>query len=71
MLRPLPYAAPDRLMSIWEARIKDGPRRHHAARTRRRGRPQRMTVAPADLPDLRRGVEAFSLVAGFDAIERT
>jgi putative ABC transport system permease protein len=54
MLRPLPYADPDRLMSIWETTAPvDGP-------------PRRGSVSPGNLGDYRR-VAGFSGIAGLAA----
>jgi predicted permease len=66
MLRPLPYAAPDRLVSIWEARVKAGPANLSTRGTSFSGKadPGRMPVAPANFVEYRRDLQAFSGMAG-------
>ena len=54
LLRPLPYADPDRVVQVWTT-TKDAPRESHA---------------PADFLDLKRATRTLSVLAGFreDAI---
>ena len=67
MLRPLPYPEPDRLVSIWEEKIGEGP---NSANTSGQflgsgtGRP-RWTVAAANLMDYRTQKNSFVSLAGF------
>ncbi len=57
MLRPLPYVAPDRLVSLWEINEQ---------------RPgSRSTVAPANLVDYVRDTQSFEGLAGVDAISKS
>src|SRR5262245_14819365 len=57
MLRPLPYVAPDRLVSLWEMNEQ---------------RPgSRSTVAPANLVDYVRDTRSFEGLAGVDAISKS
>ncbi|HVO99632.1 MAG TPA: ABC transporter permease [Bryobacteraceae bacterium] len=67
MLRPLPYPHPDRLVSIWEEKIGDGP---NSANTSGQslgkiGWPARWTVSPANLTDYRTQKNSFVSLAGF------
>ena len=57
MLRPLPYAAPERLVSLWETN------------DRRPG--TRSTVAPANLEDYVRDTRSFEGLAGVDSISKS
>jgi predicted permease len=57
MLRPLPYAAPERLVSLWETN------------DRRSG--ARSTVAPANLVDYVRDTRSFDGLAGVDTISKS
>jgi putative ABC transport system permease protein len=57
MLRPLPYAAPERLVSLWETN------------DRRPG--ARSTVAPANLVDYVRDTRSFDGLAGVDTISKS
>ena len=57
MLRPLPYAAPERLVSLWETN------------DRRPG--TRSTVAPANLVDYVRETRSFEGLAGVDSISKS
>jgi putative ABC transport system permease protein len=50
MLRPLPYAEPDRLVSVWEIRTRRG---------------ERLNVSPADLADYRGQTTSFADMAGY------
>jgi len=67
MLRPLPYPEPDRLVSMWEEKIGEGP---NSANTSGQflgsgaGRP-RWTVAAANLMDYRTQKNSFVSLAGF------
>ena len=57
MLRPLPYSAPERLVSLWETN------------DRRPG--ARSTVAPANLVDYVRDTRSFDGLAGVDTISKS
>ncbi len=57
MLRPLPYSAPDRLISLWETN------------DRRQG--VRSTVAPANLVDYVRDTRSFDGLAGVDTTSKS
>jgi putative ABC transport system permease protein len=67
MLQPLPYPEPDRLVSLWEEKIGEGP---NSANTSGQflgsgtGRP-RWTVAAANLMDYRTQKNSFVSLAGF------
>jgi len=60
LLRPLPYPAADRLVSIWEW---NPPRAGRSGQPT--GPPVRSVVAPANLVDYKREARSFSVLAGF------
>src|SRR5581483_852021 len=60
MLRPLPYAEPGRLVSLWEAYAKQPSVMQSSGAGRR---PGRTTVSPANLVDYRAGTKSFSGIA--------
>jgi predicted permease len=64
MLRPLPYADPDRLVAVWEARLDPRPSAQYAP-VATEPDPGRMSVAPANFVDYQRATDAFSLMAGY------
>lgn len=60
MLRPLPYAAPDRLVALWEmAAPPDGS-----------GAPERIAVAPANLADYKSRAKSLVSVAAYSSVAR-
>jgi putative ABC transport system permease protein len=67
MLRPLPYPQPDRLVSLWEQKIGEGP--NNATTSGQSlgssGWPARWTIAPANLMDYRTQKNSFVSLAGF------
>ena len=65
ILRPLPYASPDRLVSIWEAAIGNGPSSVNTGGMRiGADDPGRMAVAPANLVDYETRAYGFTGMAG-------
>jgi putative ABC transport system permease protein len=67
MLRPLPYPEPDRLVSLWEEKIGEGP---NSANTSGQslgssGWPGRWTVSAANLMDYQMQKNSFVSLAGF------
>jgi len=62
MLRPLPFAEPNRLVSLWEQVTGRGPSRISTSGSEG---PRRTTVSPANLVDYRGGTRAFSGMAGY------
>src|ERR1700691_3682328 len=67
MLRPLPYPEPDRLVSMWEEKIGEGPNNANTSGQflgSGAGRP-RWTVAAANLMDYRTQKNSFVSLAGF------
>ena len=67
MLRPLPYPEPDRLVSIWEEKIGEGP---NSANTSGQtlgsiGWSRRWTVSAANLVDYQKQQNSFVSLAGF------
>ncbi len=67
MLQPLPYPEPERLVSIWEQKIGEGP---NSANTSGQnlgsvGWPGRWTVAAANLMDYQKQKNSFVSLAGF------
>ncbi len=67
MLRPLPYPEPDRLVSLWEQKIGEGP---NSANTSGQnlgsvGWPGRWTISAANFMDYRTQQNSFVSLAGF------
>jgi len=58
MLKPLPYANPDRLLALWEGRADRPPTLDAAHRTQ-------SAVSPANLVDYARETRAFDSLAGY------
>jgi putative ABC transport system permease protein len=67
MLRPLLYPEPERLVSIWEEKVHEGPNDTSTSGQNIGGRssPSRMTVAPANLIDYQKQGASFTSLAGF------
>jgi putative ABC transport system permease protein len=67
MLQPLPYLQPDRLVSLWEENVGEGP---HNSNTSGQNlgsgaSPSRITVSAANLMDYRTQKNSFESLAGF------
>ena len=67
MLRPLPYPQPDRLVSLWEQKVGEGPQ---SANTSGQslgsiGWPARWTISAANLTDYQTQKNSFVSLAGF------
>jgi putative ABC transport system permease protein len=65
MLRPLPYAEPDRVVALWEV-VSEGLSAPGVAA--QAGPPQRVAVAPANLMDYRSRVTSLASLAAYSAI---
>jgi putative ABC transport system permease protein len=67
MLEPLPYPEPDRLVSLWEENVGQGPNSSNTSgQSLASGAPRsRMTVAAANLMDYRTQKNSFVSLAGF------
>ncbi|MFI5177682.1 MAG: ADOP family duplicated permease [Vicinamibacterales bacterium] len=72
LLQPLPYADPDRLVSLWEGRVGGTPDEEtsRGASIAHDATPARIAVAPANLADYRRGSTAFAGLAGVTTVGR-
>ena len=66
MLQPLPYPEPDRLVSLWEENVGQGPNNSNTSgQNLGGGGHARMTVAAANLMDYRAQQKSFVSLAGF------
>ena len=67
MLQPLPYPQPDRLVSIWEEKIGEGPNNANTSGQSLGsiGWPRRWTVSAANLVDYQKQQNSFISLAGF------
>lgn len=66
MLQPLPYPDPDRLVSIWEENVGEGPNNSNTSgQNLGGGGHARITVAAANLMDYRAQQKSFVSLAGF------
>lgn len=67
MLQPLPYPEPDRLVSIWEEKIGEGPNNANTSGQTLGsiGWPRRWTVSAANLVDYQKQRNSFVSLAGF------
>jgi putative ABC transport system permease protein len=62
MLRPLPYPEPDRLVSLWEEPVGDGPQNSNTSgQTLASGGKRQMVVSPANLMDYQKSHSFLSL----------
>ncbi len=66
MLRPLPYPESDKLVSLWEQKVREGPNNTNTSGQSIGGRSSadRMTVAPANLADYQKQRDSFTGLAG-------
>jgi putative ABC transport system permease protein len=68
MLRPLPYPEADRLVSVWEENVGQGPDSSNTSGQHLSSGPSRsrMTIAAANLMDYRTQKSSFVSLAGFE-----
>ena len=73
MLRPLPYADADRLVSLWEARVGRDPADATSSGAIVGGGadPGRMVVSPANLVDYQTQAKGFTSLAAFAQVSVT
>jgi len=67
MIRPLPYASPERLVSMWETLTGDPPDQWNTSGSGD-DPAVRMTVSPANLADYRKQNDVFSGIASWELI---
>src|SRR5580692_2992449 len=67
MLAPLPYPEPDRLVSLWEQKIGEGPSSANTSGQSlgKVGWPARWTISAANLMDYQKQKNSFVSLAGF------
>jgi putative ABC transport system permease protein len=67
MLQPLPYPEPDRLLSLWEENVGQGPNNSNTSgqHLTSGALPSRMTVSAANLMDYRTQKNSFESLTGF------